>query len=195
MKPRPCDKVQIQLFQGDQFELNRCNGIDCYTLAKVSIQDFEKGSWSELQIPYNLNDWASLDSCGEFPGILVRPAIYVTNALSNDQGGDDTYSFVQIDNFCVNGTIVAVNEPPSVENLRIYPNPNHMDFILELTEPATEDLSLRIINLEGNVKYHPKVDAGAMQPKIDVSNLSAGMYFLHVIKEGRTISVNKFVKL
>lgn len=194
MKPRPCDKVQVQLFQGDQFELNRCNGIDCYTLGKVNMQDFHYNVWNEIFIPYNLNGWVSLDSCGEFPGIEVRPVIYVTNALSNDQGGIDSYSFVEVDNFCISGTIVGINDPSELENLRIYPNPNQTEFFLDLMEPAAHDWDIHIISLAGQIENAMKAEPGLSQQKINVSHLVPGMYFLHVIKEGRIISVNKFIK-
>jgi hypothetical protein len=188
------EQFDIQLYQGDQFTFNNCDGINCYKIASVSLSGLDSSQWHELRIPYDLSDWIGPDSCGGFPGVLVRPALYVTNPFSNDQGGVSTYAHIQLDNFCFNGTIVATHEPSRKQSIRIYPNPNHGEFTVELAEPATQNMSLRAISLTGQVLMEMKTESGNVIQIMNVNNIPEGMYFLQIVSDGRVMSVNKFVK-
>jgi hypothetical protein len=194
MKPRPCDKVMIVLYQGDQIGLNRCTEGDCFPLASVSLADLNINEWHELQIPYDLSTWGAIDDCGSFEGVLVRPAIYLTNALSSDQGGEDTYSLAQIDHFCLNALPVAVQEPIPDQEIRIYPNPNSGNFTVELSTPAKQGMALRVIGLTGEAILNSIATPGTVMQHIEASYLPQGMYFMQVVSEGRILAVNKFVK-
>jgi hypothetical protein len=192
---RPCDRLEMRLFRGDNFDLDiaTCNEIDCYTLASIPLSDLDTG-WHELQIPYDLRNWLALDGCDITDAVLIRPAIYVTNALMDSQGGEDTWSHAQLDNFCFGGVIVAVDDPLPGPDFRIYPNPNDGNFTVELGEIARPGLSLQVIGLTGELLLTTKAIAGAVIQNIDADQLSQGMYLLQIVSEGRVLGVKKFVK-
>ena len=186
---------QIKFYLGSKetfkFNLNECNGIDCYELASIALPVSDTGEWLELEVPYDLSNWEAFDTCG---GVLVRPYVFVTNALSNSQGGTETYSYVEIDNLCIGGTLVAVEEPAQKQPVHIYPNPNTGEFYVEMTEPFRKGMTLRIISLTGQVLINKNADVGLSIQNMEASSLPEGMYFIQIISDGRLLSVDKFVK-
>jgi Secretion system C-terminal sorting domain len=192
---RPCDRLEMRLFRGDDFELDitNCNEVDCYTLASIPLSDLDTG-WHELQIPYDLRRWLAQDECGAAESVLFRPAVYVTNALMDNQGGEDTWSYAQLDNFCFGGQLVAVTEPSQAGKLRIYPNPNDGKFTVELTKAAEHGQTFQVIGLTGDVLLTAKAITGTTIQTVDASQLSQGIYLLQMVSDGQVLSVNKFVK-
>lgn len=190
--------MAIQLYREDGFEVPDSSGdwnpIRCLRLANIDLSPFEEG-WYELQIPYDLNNWDTPDDCGDDAvSVLVRPAVYVTNALNSLQGGAATYSVVHIDNFCFDGTIVAVKDPLKRTPLRIYPNPNSGAFTLELSQAATPGMTFRIIGLTGQVLLEKAAEVGSARQALEAGVLPAGLYFVQVIEEDRVVGVERFVK-
>ena len=166
--------------------------MDCYELASIPLSDLDTG-WHELQIPYNLRNWLAQDDCGSSDAVLIRPAVYVTNALMNNQGGEDTYSHAQLDNFCFGGMIVDVKDPPPVKDFEIYPNPNEGDFTVRLPGPAPQGMSLIITNTTGQVLFEHKIDPGSIMHTLELQGWTKGIYFLQIRSSGQMISVKKFV--
>jgi len=186
--------LSVQLFRGDDFELEEWNPIRCLRLVSIDLSPFDTG-WIELQLPYDLSMWGVLDSCGDAPhGVLVRPIVYVTNALGSGQGGAETRSSIQIDNFCFDGTLVGLNALYAGKRLRIFPNPNPGMFTVELPGAAKPGMALRIVGLTGQVLMEKPAEAGSTQQSIRADNLPNGLYFLQVVSEGRVLAVEKFVK-
>ncbi len=92
--------LHIELYQGPVFEMNDCNGSACIDLATIDLSPLDTG-WQDLELPYNISDWGALDTCGG-NGAKARLAIFVTNAIGNNQGGPaETKSSVQVDNICL----------------------------------------------------------------------------------------------
>lgn len=98
--------LNIQLYQGDVFEMNDCDGITCFDLARIDLSAFDTG-WVDLQIPYDLRNWDAVETCDNGEGVLVRPAIFVTNAIGSEQGGVETRSSIEVDNVCLQGNCVV----------------------------------------------------------------------------------------
>jgi hypothetical protein len=151
----------------------------------------DSGQWLELEVPYDLSNWDAFDPCG---GVLVRPYIFVTNALTNAQGGVETYSYAELDNFCLNGIPVAIEEPVQRKEIRLYPNPNSGEFTVAMTEPSTQGMSLRVISLTGQLLMEKKTDVGQTIQNINASFLNQGMYFIQLVLDNRVLFVEKFVK-
>lgn len=192
---RPRNRLEVRLFRGDNFDIDftNCNELDCYTLASIPLSNLDTG-WHELHIPYNLKRWLVLDDCGVDEAIRIRPALYVTNALMDDQGGAYTYSFAQLDNFCFDEMIVAVDELYSARQFRIYPNPNHGTFTVELSEPILTDMSMYVTTLTGQILLKKNIMPDSQLQTIEANDLPQGMYLLQIVSDRRVMSVNKFVK-
>lgn len=187
-----CKHLHIQLYQGDQFEMNDCDGISCFEIASIDLEPFDSG-WVDLQVPYDLSSWEEADiSCG---AILSRVAIFMTTAIGSNQGGQlETRSGIQVDNFCLDGSLVRVKDLPYSNLLRIFPNPNVGTFSVQLPEPAKPGTTFRVTDLTGRLVQEQKTEPGSAQQTVRAGELPAGLYFLMVVSEGKVLAVEKFVK-
>lgn len=189
------EQFDIELYQGNQIKPNSCDGISCYELASVSLRGLPHNEWLELRIPYNLRDWDAFDTCGGFPGVLVRPAMYVTNPFSNDQGGQETFTYVQIDNFCLDGTVVAVEEPEQKNNdISIFPNPTTGEIILQFKGSKPKTGVIQILDLYGRIMFTEKLIADKERHSLTIATLPPGLYFVNVLVKGIPIWHDKVIK-
>ena len=191
-------ELALRLYRGTGFGLDSpayWNPIRCLSLATLDLQPLEMG-WYEAQIPFDISDWIAVDSCGDFDssGVLVRPAVFVRNVLNSNQGGTETFTVVHLDNLCLDGTLVPVNDPGMKRRFRIFPNPNPGTFSVELPEAATPNMAFRVIGVTGQMVKEQSAQAGGSLQTVQVGDLPAGLYFLQVVSEGKVLAVEKFVK-
>lgn len=89
---------------------------------------------------------------------------------------------------CVNVTGVSVNEFLYETEVGLYPNP--VSNILNIDFSKLNDVSLKIINVNGQVIYSlPSINNS--KESIDVSHLSNGIYFIQIQGE----KINKYMKV
>ena len=191
----PGGNVSLVLYQGNTLNVADCN--NCYRLASIDgLLPLDSGEWVQIQIPYNLSNWAGLvDSCGDgHGGVPVRIAVYVSSPLGTGQAGLENGYRAELDNLCVEGQLVAVKNPSNLLPLRIFPNPNSGTFRVELPAPARPGTAFRIVGLTGQQLREQATQAGATMQTVQAGDLPAGLYFLQVVAEGRVVAVEKFVK-
>ncbi|MEP6792763.1 MAG: T9SS type A sorting domain-containing protein, partial [Saprospiraceae bacterium] len=188
------EQFDIELYQGNQISLNSCDGTSCYELASVSLRGLPHNEWLDLQIPYDLRDWDALDTCGGFPGVLVRPAMYVTNPFSNVQGGKETFTYVQLDNFCLGGTIVATEEPLQNKGISIFPNPTTGEIILQITGALSDGGAIQIIDLYGRLLFSENLLGAKERYSFTIESLPPGIYFVKILDNGLPVRIEKIIK-
>src|SRR5688500_632985 len=125
----------------------------------------------------------------------IKLTVSGTKGLAEEQGAEDTYTVLNLDNICVEGTIVAINNVPFSQNFRIYPNPTHDKLNIEMPFEAQSGMSLQIVNLTGQVIMEKKVELDNDIQTIEAVGIVDGMYLLQIISDGRIIALNKFVKM
>lgn len=199
---KPGETVHLRLYQGNvaSQDLNTCDSSNCYEIGAVQLPlPDSAGVWLTVEIPYDIRIWdpngggcTPNDPFSNRPGLEVRPAIYITNWLGNNQG--DSHSVMILDGINYKDLTVAVNNLLPIPNLRIFPNPNSGTFSVELPSPADREMTFRITDLTGRGMLTRQTDPGSQRQTVDAGNLPPGLYFLQVVAGGRVLAVEKFVK-
>ena len=183
-----------QKAQAQRLVIQVSSGDSVFTVASITFPEFKE--IVTIDLPRVMNDFLGLGICNTSNiGVLVQPRIYVTNELGSDQGGESTYSYLHIDNFCFNGTqLISGIDMKNSQILRIYPNPNPGTFSVELPEPAKPEMMFRITDLAGRLVQEQATEPGSKQQTVQAGLLPPGLYFLQVVSEGKVLAVEKFVK-
>jgi hypothetical protein len=187
-------RLAIFFNREDSYVYNVFNPENCFMVAKLDITNYDDTSWFDLEIPYDLSTWGSLDTCGDAPhGVLVRPIIYAFTCFETAQGAD-TRTRLHVDNLCFDNQLVDVKDPIGQSALRIYPNPNPGTFTVEMPVPAQPGTQFRIIDLAGRLVQDQKTEPGSATQTVRAGELPTGLYFLQLLENGRVIAIEKFVK-
>jgi len=79
--------------------------------------------------------------------------------------------------------------------IRIFPNPSTGIFNIELSQPATKSMKIRLIGISGQIVLENNAEIGNRNQTIEAGLLPEGMYFLQLISEGKPIAIEKLIKL
>jgi PKD repeat protein len=178
-----------KFFIGDELHDDPCDEADCFDLGSVEFTQSDTG-WFDLQLPYDLSNWSAFDPCG---GVLVRPAIYITNSFGNDQGGTDNRARVQIDNICFVEPSTAVDEFENIYNIELFPNPASGKCWIRMEENFTSDVVLSLIDIHGKFLYKEVLTAGTMEKELNLDNYPSGVYFVQLKQNSASIWTSKLV--
>lgn len=184
----------LKLYRLDAFDADDCNPETCYAIEDKKKEILDKNQWMELTFPYDLSDWAISDGCKDVPSVRVRPALYFYNHLSDDQGGINTKTIIAVDNFCLGGMLVDLDDIQVQKSIHLHPNPTPGSFTLTLHTPAEPGMSIRIASLTGKTLVKKEAETGTQQQLLEAGNLPAGMYFVQLWNAGRLVGVEKLVK-
>ncbi len=174
-----------------------CQDANCYPLAVLEgLLPFEEDAWYELQIPYNLADWAALDSCGDQAGgIPARMAFYVSNLLSEEQQSAGLVNEgILIDQICFRGMTVSANDATQGLPLRLYPNPTTGNATLEWTAGSPKNARLILADATGRFIRNAAIPDGARSMPVRLDDLQPGLYFIQILSAERLYGVVKVVK-
>ncbi len=167
------------------------NGRNLFHLPVIEGPD-----WAEIEVPFDLSTWPGLDPCNSSEGgVWVQPAFYVENALGNNQGGEDTYSRLQLDNICINGMpLTVVRNPTGGLGIRLFPNPTTGALTLELKGHLHNAGSVQILDLLGRTLRTETLQPDSQMHLISIKELPEGVYFVKVLDKGEQVWVQKIVK-
>ncbi|HMQ47389.1 MAG TPA: T9SS type A sorting domain-containing protein [Saprospiraceae bacterium] len=186
---RPCDRIVVGLEKSWVLE-------EDLFAASLSLAEFDSAEWVNIQIPFDLDNFPEVDSCGNpMHGAWVQPVVFVTNALGDVQGGTDTRSLAQVDYFCIGGALLtAVKEPQQNSIIRLFPNPTNGSLTVEFTGAVPKARSVPILDLYGRVLQKQELLPGKMSYQFSIDTLPAGMYFVQVIEDGFPVWTERVVK-
>ncbi len=187
------DQFNIQFFRGDQFNFNACDDNCRFYIGSVELRS-GNGEWVEIQIPYDLSKWIPNDSCEETQSVSVRPAIYLSNELGSNQGSERTLTVANIDNFCLNGTLVALHDPPQKQSILIYPNPTTGELILRFTGVTPTSGAIEVFDLYGRLMRTEKLLPDVDSHMLSISELPSGVYFVKVLDNSLPVRIEKIIK-
>ena len=75
----------------------------------------------------------------------------------------------------------------------LYPNPVKNDLIIATSNARSQNLTLKIFNIEGKLLSAQNVEL-TNQASINVSQLKSGIYFLNIEEENGNTAIKKFIK-
>ncbi|OAV45697.1 CotH kinase family protein [Lewinella sp. 4G2] len=91
--------------------------------------------------------------------------------------------------------MVSTDSPLALElGLRVFPNPNDGNFLVNLKEAASEDLQLILYSVDGRLQYARTLRRGATQLRVEQQDLVAGVYTLVVRSGAGVVGVRVVVR-
>ncbi|MBK7343716.1 MAG: T9SS type A sorting domain-containing protein [Saprospiraceae bacterium] len=164
-------------------------------LARIEdLLPLEDDDWYDLYIPYDLKNLTSEDSCGDqSDGIPGHLFVWMSNMLSNDQGDGMVRDAVILDQMCVDGKLVSVDQSGPTSAYRIWPNPGHGTVQVDLPAPALPGTSIKLVTLTGQTVKTQEVITGSTTQSVMVDDISSGMYFVVIERNGMTQAVFRWV--
>ncbi len=162
----------------------------------IPLSGIDGPEWVEIEIPFDLSYWPDLEICNSSEGgVWVQPAFYLENALGNNQGGEDTYSYLQVDNLCIDGQPLNATHSAAKERaIRLYPNPTSGTLTLEFMGNLPGSGGLQVLDIYGRKLLAETLLPGRPTHQFSLSALPAGMYFVQVLEEGQAVWSEKVVK-
>ena len=182
---RTCDIMKVELLAGTELK----------TLATFPLTGLDSSEWWEFKIPFDVSAWIGLDTCNEsLASVSAHLRISVSNALRDNQGGPFTLTEILLDNVCIDNLVFTSNVSSTLP-IKISPNPNSGEFVIEMSQPANQKTTLQVISMTGELLIEKKAESGTDLQFIDAMHLLPGMYFLQILQGGHVMSVDKFVKM
>ena len=88
------------------------------------------------------------------------------------------------------GTLIRMESTSQIKNLDIYPNPSRDIFNIRFISEKIQDLSVRVINIMGELVYQEKVNQfiGEYTKQIDLTDNSKGVYFLEITTDNNVVN-------
>ncbi len=164
--------------------------------AFVPLSVFDSSEWVEVEISMDISGVPGLTPCNLMEnGIWIQPKLTVTNAIGNNQGGEETYSYLQLDNVCINGMpLTAVRNPTGGQSIRLFPNPTSGGLTLEFAGEVPSAGAVQILDLYGRVMHTERLLPSQQSHQLSISSLTAGMYFVRVTEGGNPVWTQRVVK-
>ncbi|MBS1682946.1 MAG: T9SS type A sorting domain-containing protein [Bacteroidetes bacterium] len=110
-------------------------------------------------------------------GKIYSNSVAVVLFLQNDST-KEIYQAEMFGNITPPGVITEVALTP--ENVTIYPNPSDREFVIELPEPTTQRLSIRLANQLGQYTEAGEFAEGEQKKTVSTQGLADGMYIVTV---------------
>ena len=128
---------------------------------------------------------------GKQKGGLVAGTSYRAHARTwcNPNGGSyNSPSWTPLI-FWTQPTIIRLEES-TITNLDVFPNPSRDLFNISFTSKETQDLTLRVINVMGEmiIEDHLQQFTGNYVKEVDLSNYTKGVYFLEITTDNNVIN-------
>ena len=90
----------------------------------------------------------------------------------------------------VTNIITAVNTISVAEKINLYPNPSEGNLFISF--PSLNSFEIRIFSVTGNLLFNEIIHAGLKIHQLDLSDFSAGLYFLS-LNNGESIFTKKII--
>ncbi|MEM9820592.1 MAG: T9SS type A sorting domain-containing protein, partial [Bacteroidota bacterium] len=138
-------------------------------------------NWTQLAFVAGVGNSTVLQSY-EYWDRFPRPGINYYRLQQMDDNGEVHYS-----------KVISVAFAMELQAMHIHPNPSIEWVQLDWPLPTEKEIAIQLLDQRGLVVLRTQLERGQRQLRIDMSNLTAGLYTLHVNEGVRRIS-KKLVK-
>jgi len=166
------------------------------TKTNVSIKLHDESEWTDVDFSELINDTiigiqylADLTDYLTNDSALYDVKIYIVDLSRNSSECILSPAFNYGD-FVVG--ITDDNNSGENNDISIYPNPAHKEIVLSY-KPGEAD-TYKIINMNGKVLKKGEINRNSNSLKVNISDLSPGIYLITVNNEGTPVFVEKFLK-
>jgi hypothetical protein len=139
-------------------------------------------------------DGISFQSIGKVPGNLTTPIEHQYSFTDNNpNSGTNYYKLIQvdIDGYFTYSNIISLKNNAST-SFNIFPNPAKNSLLV--THPAGDKQSnIKLVQADGKVVFIQKIAVRGIQSSLDISKLTAGLYFV-IVNSGNATNAFKLVK-
>lgn len=88
---------------------------------------------------------------------------------------------------------VSIGATPKINLLDFYPNPANTALTIKMNG-GTSNTKVEIVNMQGQTVFINTMDFASGEGKLDISNLSQGLYIIHLINEDNNSTSLRFMK-
>ena len=141
------------------------------------------GNTPELLYTFDVFNWPALATAGGYNlGAGKVKVRFVTDHWQEGEGFEMNY-----------WAILGVNQESGLSDINIYPNPATSFLNVDLTSDA-QNITVNVLDVSGKVLYNEVINhnGGTESYKVPVSDLSSGIYFLH-LNTATGKSIQKFI--
>ena len=169
----------ISFSNGDPFDLTCCpSGQTCFPNNPNQICELRHCA---VGVPCNCStppqsSLTDKNKNSKVSSIYYHGAVYGNNNL------------ILVDSSSINILEVSTNAIKNNGKIIISPNPSN-DFLL--VDGLVNVISLRLINLHGQILQTYSISAGSIQQKLDVAQYTNGLYYLQMVKNNGEIKTEK----
>ena len=150
-----------------------------------AVGDYESGWKDDVYLPKG--ESVSFVTKFEDYSDSIHPFMYHCHFSNHEDGG-------MMGQFVVTGNTTGINEQQTKhKDFSLYPNPANNKLFIAFDDPTMQVYYIKIINASGRTIF--MLPRPQLQNGIEISNLSAGIYFLQLTDEKTKMTVTKtFIK-
>lgn len=169
-----------------------------YSNTKISIKLHDENEWTDIEYSEIHNDtligtqyYAELTDYLTIDSTMYDVKIYIEDLSGNSTEHVFSPAFIYGD-FMVNISD-DYNMGDSQEKIIIYPNPSYDEVIINNKCQVVD--FYEIMNINGNLIKNGEINKNTKLSKVNIHDLSPGIYVITVYNENKTIQTEKIVKL
>ncbi|MEO9021272.1 MAG: T9SS type A sorting domain-containing protein [Ginsengibacter sp.] len=164
-------------------------------MTKLRWQTTEEINTKQFIVQHSNN--IGFNDIGIIPAQSIRGANNYTFVDKNPNIGNNFYrlKMIDIDGHFTYSDVIKINFSGNGVSMKLYPNPVTAELNVKINSPKAQNINLKITDALGKSVYQEIIpaNAGTNSHSINVEKLSAGIYYLNVMINGKLIKAS-FVK-
>ncbi len=172
--------IKLLSFNGNLYQGKKCVELNWQTASEINNDYFE--------IERLVNKNSGFEKIAQIPGKTNSNSIQLYNYQDQEINNFKTiyYRLKQVDidgKFEYSKTIVINNNSKLNTHFTITPNPNNGEFKLKFNQASSNLISIKIVNMLGQIVYQNNIQDNQFNENINLKNLPNGWYTVNIIDQ------------